>query len=50
MDAGFARLADRGIRTAILYVEADNEPALALYRRYGFEQHTIDVRYRRVLE
>ncbi|MBX3092665.1 MAG: mycothiol synthase [Cryobacterium sp.] len=47
MDAGFARLAERGIRTAALYVEADNEPALALYRRYGFAQHTIDVRYRR---
>lgn len=47
MDAGFARLAERDIRTAVLYVEADNEPALALYHRYGFHQHTIDVRYRR---
>ena len=47
MDAGLARLAERGIRTAALYVEADNAPALALYRRYGFTQHTIDVRYRR---
>ncbi len=48
MDAGLARLATRGIRTAALYVEADNAPALALYHRYGFEQHTIDVRYGRV--
>ncbi len=47
MDAGLARLATRGIRTAALYVEADNAPALALYHRYGFEQHTIDVQYRR---
>ena len=47
MDAGFARLATRGIRTAALYVEADNAPALPLYPRYGFEQHTIDVQYRR---
>jgi mycothiol synthase len=47
MDAGLAQLAERGIRTAALYVEADNTPALALYRRYGFTQHTIDVRYRR---
>jgi mycothiol synthase len=47
MDAGLARLAERGIRTAALYVEADNAPALALYRRYGFARHTIDVRYRR---
>jgi mycothiol synthase len=50
MDVGFERLAAHGIRTAALYVEADNEPALALYRRYGFEQHTIDVRYRRPLD
>lgn len=47
MDAGFARLAERGIRTAALYVEADNEPALALYERYGFTRYTIDVRYHR---
>ncbi|MEO6942451.1 MAG: mycothiol synthase [Terrimesophilobacter sp.] len=47
MDAGFARLASRGIRTAELYVEADNEAALALYGRYGFTRHTIDVRYQR---
>jgi len=47
MDAGFARLAEHGIHTANLYVEADNEPALALYRRYGFQQHTIDVQYQR---
>ncbi|MBB5632789.1 mycothiol synthase [Cryobacterium mesophilum] len=46
MDAGIARLAARGIRTAVLYVEADNAPALALYSRYGFTQHTIDIRYR----
>lgn len=47
MEAGLARLAARGVRTAALYVEADNAPALALYRRYGFERHTIDIRYRR---
>ncbi len=47
MDAGLAHLAGRGIRTAALYVEADNAPALALYDRYGFTRHTIDVRYRR---
>lgn len=47
MDAGFTRLTERGIHTAVLYVEADNEPALALYRRYGFSQHAIDVRYQR---
>lgn len=46
MEAGFARLAAKGIRVASLYVEADNAPALSLYRRFGFTQHTIDVRYR----
>ncbi|WP_168626295.1 mycothiol synthase [Cryobacterium sp. BB307] len=49
MDAGFARLSARGIRTASLYVEGDNSPALKLYGRYGFGQHTIDVQYERVL-
>ena len=47
MDAAFARIASHGIRTIALYVEADNEPALALYDRYGFTQHTIDIRYKR---
>lgn len=47
MDAGLSRLAARDIRTVALYVEADNEPALALYERYGFTQHTIDIRYQR---
>lgn len=47
MDAGLARLDARGIRIAALYVEADNIPALSLYHRYGFTQHTIDIRYHR---
>jgi mycothiol synthase len=45
MHAGFARLAGRGLDTAALYVEGDNVPALALYRRSGFVQHAIDVQY-----
>ncbi|MDM7891885.1 mycothiol synthase [Curtobacterium caseinilyticum] len=45
MRAGSARLAGRGLDTAALYVEGDNEPALALYRRSGFTQHAIDVQY-----
>lgn len=45
MQAGFTRLAEQGIEVASLYVEADNAPALSLYRRFGFEKHTIDVQY-----
>ncbi|MBT2501811.1 mycothiol synthase [Curtobacterium sp. ISL-83] len=45
MRAGAARLAGRGLSAAALYVEGDNEPALALYRRSGFEQYAIDVQY-----
>ncbi|WIE71760.1 mycothiol synthase [Curtobacterium sp. MCJR17_020] len=45
MRAGTARLTGRGLTAAALYVEGDNEPALALYRRSGFEQYAIDVQY-----
>jgi mycothiol synthase len=45
MRAGTARLTGRGLSAAALYVEGDNAPALALYRRSGFEQHAIDVQY-----
>ena len=48
MDAGFARLAARGIRIAALYVEADNVPALTLYRSLGFTEHSADIQYARV--
>jgi len=47
MDAGFARLAARGIRTAALYVESDNVPAVALYRSLGFSEHSLDIQYAR---
>jgi mycothiol synthase len=45
MRAGTARLTGRGLAAAALYVEGDNEPALALYRRSGFQQYAIDVQY-----
>lgn len=45
MRAGTARLTRRGLTAAALYVEGDNEPALALYRRSGFTQYAIDVQY-----
>jgi mycothiol synthase len=37
--AGLDSLADRGLTTAMLYVEAENEPALSLYRDEGFALH-----------
>jgi mycothiol synthase len=47
VEAGLRRLAERGIRDARLYVEADNTPAVALYRSYGFDDHSIDIQYAR---
>jgi mycothiol synthase len=43
--AGLNLLYDRGLRTVLLYVEADNAPALAVYRRLGFGPYATDVMY-----
>ncbi|HEX3678594.1 MAG TPA: mycothiol synthase [Galbitalea sp.] len=45
-DAGLARLRELGIHSSHLYVEADNAPALRLYRSRGFTQDSLDVQYR----
>jgi mycothiol synthase len=45
LTAGLAHLRALGIRESNLYVEADNEAALRLYRRFGYTEHTIDVLY-----
>jgi mycothiol synthase len=42
---GLRHLHDSGIRTVDLYVEGDNDPALAVYRRLGFTEHGRDVLY-----
>ena len=44
---GLAHLARRGVREVELYVEGDNEPALATYRRAGFTRKAIHVMYSR---
>lgn len=44
--AGLHHLAGRGLHEVILYVEADNVPAVATYRRLGFEVDAVDVSFR----
>ncbi|WP_109471732.1 mycothiol synthase [Ornithinimicrobium cavernae] len=42
---GLHHLRNRGLASATLYVEGDNDPALATYHRLGFERSAIDVMY-----
>lgn len=44
-DVGLAHLARVGARRAVLYVEGDNAPALATYKRAGFRQDGLHVQY-----
>lgn len=46
--AGLARMRDRGVAAATLYVESGNTAAVGLYRSLGFTDHTVDVQYRRL--
>jgi len=47
--AGLHHLAHKGLGEVVLYVEADNAPALAVYRRLGFEVADSDVMFGRDL-
>jgi mycothiol synthase len=40
-------LRDRGLDTVILYVEADNEPAIAVYQKLGLRRASVDAMYER---
>lgn len=40
--AGLAWLADQNITTGMLYVEADNSPAIRTYEKLGFVRHRTD--------
>ena len=46
MGQGLARLVERGLDQASLYVDGENTRAVALYRSLGFTDHTIDIQYR----
>ncbi|WP_223980267.1 mycothiol synthase [Arthrobacter sp. NicSoilB8] len=43
--AGIQHLRDLGLRAVMLYVDADNTPAVSLYRRLGFTRWDVDVMY-----
>ena len=43
--AGLEHLAQRGISTGLLYVDASNTTAVAMYERLGFEIHSTNVAF-----
>jgi mycothiol synthase len=45
--AGLVYLRERGLKRVILYVEGDNAPALAVYRKLGFSVEATAVQYER---
>ncbi|OON78864.1 mycothiol synthase [Streptomyces tsukubensis] len=45
-NVGLRHLAAAGLPTAMLYVDADNKPAVSVYERLGFTTHETDLMYR----
>ncbi|WP_157877782.1 GNAT family N-acetyltransferase, partial [Streptomyces kanamyceticus] len=43
---GLRHLAQQGLPTAMLYVDADNKAAVSVYERLGFVTHETDLMYR----
>jgi mycothiol synthase len=43
---GLQHLRDRGLESVVLYVDGDNDPAIAVYTRQGFEVERTEVQYR----
>jgi mycothiol synthase len=48
LERGLAHLYDKGCRTVLLYVDASNTGAIALYERNGFALHDADVQWESV--
>ena len=46
--AGLRHLREQGLPTVILYVDGDNDPAVAVYRGAGFTQARVEAQYRGV--
>ncbi len=44
--AGLQYLKDRGLESVLLYVDGDNDPAIAVYTGQGFEVERTEVQYR----
>ncbi len=47
-NVGLQHLRDEGLGSVLLYVDGDNDPAIAVYTRQGFEVERTEVQYRGV--